>query len=71
MESREKMQKGKMIKWAYCKGMGLAIIVSALFLPCYMKPESTGNNIFYVSLNGVAVGVSAREDMEEYVPFSR
>ncbi len=71
VESREKMQKGKMIKWAYCKGMGLAIIVSALFLPCYMKPESTGNNIFYVSLNGVPVGTSAVEDMEDYVREAR
>ena len=36
----------------------MAIIASSFFLPYYMKPVSQGNNIFYVSLNGVAVGVS-------------
>lgn len=51
--------------------MGLAIIVSAFFLPYYMKPESTGNNIFYISLNGVAVGVSGTEDVEDYVRRAR
>ena len=49
----------------------MAIIASSFFLPYYMKPVSQGNNIFYVSLNGVAVGVSAREDMEEYVRCAR
>lgn len=59
------------MKWALIRGMGLAIIVSAFFLPYYMKPVSTGNNIFYVSLNGVAVGSSAIEDVEGYVREAR
>lgn len=58
------MKIPRKIKWAYMKGMGLAIIVSIFFLPSYMKPENTGNNIFYVTLNGVPVGTSASEDVE-------
>jgi len=65
------MKNLRKIKWAYMKGMGLAIIVSAFFLPHYMKPESTGNNIFYISLNGVAVGTSAVEDTEALVRQAR
>lgn len=65
------MKNLRKIKWAYMKGMGLAIIVSAFFLPHYMKPESTGNNIFYISLNGVVVGTSAVEDTEALVRQAR
>ncbi len=65
------MKNAKKVKWAAVKGMGMAIIVSAFFLPCYMKPVNTGNNMFYVTLNGVAVGCSAVEDVEEYVRKAR
>lgn len=53
------------------RGMILATIACAFFLPYYTKPVSTGNNIFYVSLNGIPVGVSAVEDMEDYVRKAR
>lgn len=59
------------MNWAFMKGMGLAIIVSAFFLPYYMKPVSTGNNIFYISLNGTMVGCSAQEDASDYVREAR
>ena len=36
-----------------------------------MKLESTGNNIFHISLNGVAVGSSATEDVDDYVRRAR
>lgn len=65
------MKNPNKMKWAYLKGMGLAVIVSAFFLPCYMKLEHTGNNIFYVTLNGVAVGTSAAEDVEALVRQAR
>lgn len=59
------------MNWACMKGMGLAIIVSAFFLPYYMKPVSTGNNIFYIYLNGVQVGSSDCEAAEDYVRLAR
>jgi len=65
------MKNKRKRKWAFIEGMCLAIIVSAFFLPYYMKPVSAGNNIFYVALNGVDVGVSAQEDMEAYVREAR
>lgn len=65
------MWKPKKLNWAFIKGMGLAIIVSAFFLPYYMEPVSTGNNIFYISLNGVPVGCSAQEDAAGYVREAR
>lgn len=49
----------------------MAVIVSAFFLPCYTKIKHTGNNIFYVSLNGVAVGCSVTENVEDCVRNAR
>ncbi len=65
------MRNGRKLKWAYIRGMFLGIIASAFFLPSYMKLESTGNNIFYVTLNGEAVGSSATENVEGYVREAR
>ncbi|MCD7724692.1 MAG: M23 family metallopeptidase [Clostridiales bacterium] len=45
------------MKIAYIKVAVLAMLVSAFFLPGIEKVESTGDNIFTVSLNGVQVGV--------------
>lgn len=47
----------KKMKIAYIKVAVLAMLVSAFFLPGIEKVESTGDNIFTVSLNGVQVGV--------------
>ena len=58
------MKNSHKLRRAYIRGMGLAIIVSAFFLPSYMKPENTGNNIFYITLNGTFVGTSATDDAE-------
>lgn len=65
------MRKSRKLNWALIKGMSLGMIACAFFLPCYTKPVSTGNNIFYISLNGVPVGSSAEEDTEEYVRMAR
>lgn len=43
----------------------LAMIVSAFFLPSFMKFEKTGNNIFTVFLNEKQVGVVGYEDEAE------
>lgn len=47
----------KKMNYVSIKTAVLAIIVSAFFLPSYMKFERTGNNILTVFLNGEAVGV--------------
>lgn len=65
------MQKTRKRKWAFVKGLGLAVIVSAFFLPCYQKIVSTGNNIFYLSLNGVQVGCSDRENAADCLRQAR
>lgn len=65
------MLKTKKEKWALIKGLGLAVIVSAFFLPSYTKPVSTGNNMFYLYLNGVEVGKSSKGDAEDYVRMAR
>lgn len=53
----------KKLKWSWYKGWVLAIIVSAFFLPSYMKIEKTGDTIFDVFLNGVMVGSVTGRDM--------
>lgn len=52
ISSRYKRLKIRNIKIAI-----LAVIVSIFFLPCYVEFESSGNNMFTILLNGVAVGV--------------
>ena len=50
----------------------LAVIVSIFFLPCYVRFERTGNNMFTILLNEVAVGVvSSPEEAEQYVREAR
>lgn len=50
----------------------LAVIVSIFFLPCYVRFESSGNNMFTILLNGVTVGiVSSPEEAEQYVREAR
>lgn len=65
------MRKSRKLNWAFIRGMLLGMIACAFFLPYYTKIESTGNNIFYISLNGVPVGSSAEENTEEYVRKAR
>ncbi len=65
------MYNSEKIRGAFIKGMLLAIIVSAFFLPSYMKPVSTGNNMFDISLNGVFVGCSGEDDAEAYAREAR
>lgn len=45
------------MKIAYIKATGLAITVAAFLLPHYQRLESTGDNMFIISLNGEEVGV--------------
>ena len=47
----------KKMKIAYIKGAAFAAMIAAFALPHYQKLESTGDNIFIVSLNGEEVGV--------------
>ncbi len=47
----------KKMKIAYIKVAALAIMIAAFFLPHYQKLESTGENIFVISLNGQEVGI--------------
>lgn len=47
----------KKLKITYFYTSVMAIIVSAFFLPYFMKLERTGNNIFTVFMNGTKVGV--------------
>lgn len=50
----------------------LAVITSILFMPGYIKIESTGDNMFTVVLNGEAVGeVGNREKAEECLKQAR
>lgn len=56
----------------YVKVSVLAILVSAFFLPSFIKLENEGNNIFQVSLNGEAVGtVGSMDDIEKYMRKAR
>lgn len=71
MKMSDTVGRRKKINWAVLKGMGLAIIVSAFLLPCYNKPVSMGDTMFYISLNGVPVGCSAAPDAEDYVRQAR
>lgn len=71
MKNLKAVWKSKKIDWAFARGIGLAMIVSAFFLPSYMKPENTGDNIFYISLNGEPVGCSACSDVDAYVREAR
>lgn len=71
MKNLKAVWKSKKINWAFARGMRLAMIVSAFFLPSYMKPENTGDNIFYISLNGEPVGCSASSDVDAYVREAR
>lgn len=62
----------KKLKWSWYKGWVLAIIVSAFFLPSYMKIEKTGDTIFDVFLNGVMVGsVTGRDVVDGCVRSAR
>lgn len=50
----------------------LAVIVSIFFLPCYVRFESSGDNMFTILLNGVTVGVlSSPQEAEQYVREAR
>ncbi len=51
----------KRCRWAFVKISVLAVIVSAFFLPSFMKIEHDGNNMFTVFLNGTQVGVVGDE----------
>lgn len=62
----------KSLQIIYMKVSVLAILVSAFFLPSFIKLEYEGNNIFQVSLNGEAVGtVGSMDDIEEYMRQAR
>lgn len=62
----------KKCRLTYIKISVLAVIVSAFFLPGFMKIESTGNNIFTVFLNGTKVGVVGElECIDEYLREAR
>lgn len=71
MKNVKSVWKSKKINWAFARGIGLAMLVSAFFLPSYMKPENTGDNIFYISLNGEPVGCSACSDVDAYIREAR
>ena len=62
----------KKCRLTFWKTSVLAAIVSAFFLPGFMKIESSGDNMFTVFLNGVNVGVVGdTECIEEYMRCAR
>ncbi|MDY4068716.1 MAG: M23 family metallopeptidase [Lachnospiraceae bacterium] len=65
------MFKNKKIRWSVIKGLCLAIIVSAFFLPNYVKYDEQGNTIFYVWVNGVKAGSCVSENVEDLIREAR
>lgn len=62
----------KKCRIAFIKTSVLAVIVSAFFLPYFMKIESSGDNMFTVYLNGKNVGVVGDTDcIDEYMREAR
>ena len=53
------------IKIAYFKLTALIFIVSLFLMPSYQKVESSGNNVFEISLNGIFVGTVSDETEAE------
>ena len=56
LDARKQTRKYKMKQLARMKYGFLVILLCAIFLPSYMKLESTGTNTYMVYLNGVYVG---------------
>ena len=62
----------KKINLTYIKASVLAIIVSAFFLPCFMKFTDEGNTIYEVNFDGIAIGkVANMEELDEYFREAR
>lgn len=62
----------KRLRITFIKTALLAAIVSAFFLPHYIKIESTGNNTFMVILNGVECGtVGSEEEADKCIRDAR
>lgn len=62
----------KKCRITYIKTSVLAVIVSAFFLPGFMKIESGGDNMFTVYLNGQNVGIVGDTDcIDEYMREAR
>lgn len=57
----------KKLRFKYIKTAALVIATAAFFLPSFVAWESTGDNMFTVSLNGIKVGVvgSIEDAMEQ------
>ena len=53
------------IKIAYFKLVALIFIISLFLMPSYQKVESSGNNVFDISLNGTFVGTVSDESEAE------
>lgn len=49
------------LRLSLMKAGALATVVCAFLLPSYVKLEKTGNNYYYVSINGVEVGCVSNE----------
>ncbi|HKM04614.1 MAG TPA: M23 family metallopeptidase [Lachnospiraceae bacterium] len=62
----------KRLKITFIETTVLAVIVSAFFLPSFMKIENSGNNMFTIKLNGEEVGtVGCEENVDEYIREAR
>lgn len=58
----------KRLRFTYIRTAAVAAAAAAFFLPYFHKLETTGDNLFTVSLNGTQVGVvSDPKDAEEYL----
>lgn len=72
MRMKKNTKYNKRCRIAFLKVSVLAVIVSAFFLPSYMKIESDGDNMFTVFLNGAEVGVVGdMECIDEYMREAR
>lgn len=62
----------KRLRVTYIKTIWFALALYALFLPYYTKLQSTGNNFFTVTVNGVQVGtVDAEEKVDRFIREAR
>lgn len=62
----------KRLRVTYIKVIWAALAISAFFLPHYTRLESSGNNYFSVTVNGVNVGmVDEEEKVERFIQEAR
>ncbi len=62
----------KKLNFIYIKISVLAIIVSAFFLPSFMKFTREGNNIFEITLDGTAIGtIGSMDEFDKYLLEAR